>query len=177
MSEVEKGAAAASQQEGVEKNDAAAPATLTSEDIASLAEALKGALDVADAEKKLRVKAEENAENYKKGMLKAKGKLKSDDDAGDENDDDDADEGKDKDGDSPVLAETVKQLLKRNAELVTAVVHKTQVSSAPAGAGSESKVNVSDNLLSADQLANLKARGWNDEKIARFKQNLLSSRS
>lgn len=165
-STVEKGAEGAGSQEEVKKDGADASTELTSEDITALTEALKMSLD-----RETKLAAERD--NYKEGMLKAKGKLKSKDGAGDE--DDDGASGT-KDETSPVLADTVKQLLKRNAELVTAVVGRSQIATSGQGTGSDTKVEVGDNLLSTSQVADLKARGWDDVKIARFKQNLLRAR-
>ncbi len=171
MSEVKKGADQASDQEGVETQETAAPAELTSEDTASLVEALKGALDTADEFKKKFEKSEADKENYKKGMLKAKGKLKTED-----SDEDETEEEKPaKNSSKPDV--DVNQLLKRYSELVTTVVNKSQIGSAPAGAGSEAKTVVGDNLLSQDQVQDLKSRGWDDNKIARFKANLKNARA
>lgn len=178
--EVKKGAEQASAQEEVKKTGAEASTAkeLSAEDIKQLAEALKGALDGLEEEKKLRTKAEEDRDNYKEGMLKAKGKLKSDESEEDEGGDDEKGKTDSKKTDnSSELADIVKTLLKRNQELVTAVVNKSQVATAGQGTGSEAKVEVGDNLLSADQIKDLKARGWDDKKIALFKANLKNARA
>jgi len=61
---------------GVETNDSSAPENQQDELLLKI-EALAKIAEEADARAK---KAEEEREHYKKGMLKAKGKLKSDDD-------------------------------------------------------------------------------------------------
>lgn len=170
MSEtVEKGTEDAGTQTEVEKKgaDASTAKELSAEDIAELAEALK--LSLARE-----AKTAEERDNYKEGMLKAKGKLKSDE--GGEDEGADADKTK-KSENSSDLVDIVKELLKRNQEIVTAVVNKSQVATTGQGTGSESKVEVSDNLLSADQLKDLKTRGWDDTKIALFKKNLKNTRA
>ncbi len=169
--EVKKGAEQASAQ-GVETKKEEGSTSMSAEDIKQLAEALKGALDRADAAEAKATKAEENAENYKNGMLKAKGKLKSD-----ETEEEEGGEGKTKTENSSELVDIVKELLKRNQEITTAVVNKQQVATASQGTGSEAKATVGDNLLSAAQITDLKARGWDDNKIALLKKNLLNARA
>lgn len=163
--EVEKGAEDASSQKEVKKDGVEASTTkeLSTEDIAALAEALKAGLE---REKQLAIERD----NYKEGMLKAKGKLKSDET--------EEDEGADKKGkDSSELVDVVKELLKQNQEITVAAINRSQIATSGQGGSSEAKVEVSDNLLSAAQLKDLKARGWDDKKIARFKQNLQNSRA
>lgn len=162
---VEKGAGAAGSQEEVEKDDAeASTAELSKEDIAAMAEALGASL-------KREAKTAEERDNYKEGMLKAKGKLKSTDT------EEEVGEAQAKSEDSSELVGVVKELLKRNQEIVTAVVNKSQVATTGQGGSSETKVDVGDNLLSAAQLKDLKARGWDDTKIARLKENLHKTRA
>lgn len=126
-------------------------------------------------------KSEEERDNYKRGMLKAKGKT-------DEDEDDDSEEEKLfkklearlKDSETEKArkeaADLTKQLIKRNKEMEEALKNKSQMSGAATGTGTESQLKVGDNQLSEAQLAELKKRGWNEEKIARFKQNLLKIR-
>lgn len=161
---VEKGAEGAGSQEEVKKDGAGASDAkeLSKEDITALTEALKSSLE---REKK----TAEERDNYKEGMLKAKGKLKSD---GAEED-----EGADKGKDSSELVDVVKQLLKQNQEITIAAINKSQIATTGQGGSSEAKVEVGDNLLSAGQLKDLKAKGWDDKKIARLKENLQKTRA
>jgi len=159
--EVKKDAQTASTEQEVKKDDTEASTVKETSVDADLVQALADSLD---REEKLKIERD----NYKKGMLKAKGK---DADAHE----DDAAASADTKGDSAELIGVVKQLLKRNQELETAVITKAQVSTSGQGAGSDSKVEVGDNMLSAEQLKDLKGRGWDDAKIARFKANLLKT--
>lgn len=143
-------------------------ASLSPKEIAELAEALKQSLE---REKKVT----EERDNYKKGMLKAKGKS---------SDDENADEGGEEDEKKSTTADPnaeliglVKTLINRNSELTVTAVNRQQISNASQGAGSDAKVEPTDNLLSAAQLADLKSRGWDDTKISRLKNNLLRTRS
>lgn len=154
--EVKKDSEQASAQEEVKKTDVDASATDT-EDELNLAEELVKALE---REQKLT----EERDNYKEGMLKAKGKLKGDEDAGDETKKDS-------------LAPALQPLLRRIKELETAAANRNQISTSGQGTGSETTLRVGDNMLSADQIVALKAKGWDDKKIARFKENLKNSRA
>lgn len=159
--EVKKVTEAASTQEEVKKDDVAA--SPTKEEVAELAEALAQSLERED-------KTAKERDNYKQGMLKAKGKLK----ASETEEEEVTTETKDT---SSELIGVVKTLLKRNQEMETALVNRSQISTAGQGSSSETKVEVGDNLLSPDQLKDLKGRGWNDEKIARLKAHLQKARS
>lgn len=151
----------------VEKTDGDATAT---QDL-NLADTLEKTLEKLS-------KAEEERENYKRGMLKAKGK-------GEEDTDDDTGEDalfnkfkarlKDEEADVERKEATAltQKLIKQNKEMVEALKNKSQISGAPVGTGSESTLKVGDNMLSEAQLQELKNRGWDDAKITRFKQNLL----
>ena len=149
-------------------------ASTTGETGVDLAEELVKAL-----EREQQVIAERD--NYKRGMLKAKGKLKDDEDDNDEEEDETVvvkQKAKAKtDSSTTELVGLVKQVLKDNQELKTAIANKAQIGTAGAGAGTTTTLTVGDNVLSADQITSLKAKGWDDTKIARFKQNLLSSRA
>lgn len=127
-------------------------------------------------------KIAEERENYKKGLLKAKGKLPDEDD----------NSSNDEDIDSKVKRLVQEQLLatreaqiqaekealikeqaKKLKELTLALRNREQVTNV-SGPGSnqdipEGKV---DSILSNDQLRSLKARGWDDKKIEQFKENL-----
>lgn len=143
-----------------------------STDITELAKALKESLDREAAEKARADKAETERENYKKGMLKAKGKLETD-----ETEEIEGGTSEKKDTTSSELIGLVKTLLEKNNELAVASANRSQIATSSQGGSSEAKVEVSDNLLSADQISNLKARGWDDKKIARFKENVKNVRA
>lgn len=64
-----------------------------------------------------------------------------------------------------------KAIQKRQSELATALKNRQGLGASGLGTSTEGQ-QVSDNILSADQLKDLKARGWDDKKIDRFKQNL-----
>lgn len=121
-------------------------------------------------------------ENYKKGMLKAKGKLDEDD-----SDSEDIDAKIER-----VVAERLlgtkeaqlqaekdtafKALAKRNRELETALKNRSQISAGIGGGNNTESMPVSDHVLSADQVKSLKAKGWDDNKIELFKKNLLKNK-
>lgn len=145
-----------------------------------------GAPEPTELEKKLAVQDEllvklaAERDNYKKGMLKAKGKLKDDITDEEETVEDkvdrlvkealldtqftDAQRQKD---------QLIKDALARNKELETALKNRSQISPAEAGSGSDSKFVVKDNVLSEEKLKQLKAMKWDDKKIELYKQNLM----
>jgi hypothetical protein len=121
-------------------------------------------------------KSEKERENYRIGMLKAKGKVK--DDAGeDEEKDTEAQPVKVAATESSEIIGIAKQLIKRNQELETAMLNKSQIANSPQGGSSETVFKVGDNMLSEAQIGALKAKGWDDKKISRFKENLLKVRA
>ncbi len=64
----------------------------------------------------------------------------------------------------------IKQALKENKELRLA---RSNPNTPPAAIGSHSEsAPVRDTLITPDQLAALKAKGWNDKDIERYKKNL-----
>ncbi len=65
-----------------------------------------------------------------------------------------------------------KAIQKKQAELATALKNRAGLGASGLGGSSEDKQPVGDNILSTDQLKDLKAKGWNDAKIERFKKNL-----
>lgn len=152
--EVKKVDQVASTGEEVKKTDVAASTTATEDDL-NLAEELVKSLE---REQKLT----EERDNYKEGMLKAKGKLKGDD-------------GVNETTDSTPAA--LAPLLRRIKELETAASNKSQISTSGQGTSSETTLKVGDNMLSADQIKALQAKGWDDKKISLFKKNLLNSRA
>jgi len=64
-----------------------------------------------------------------------------------------------------------KTILKTNKEMAVALQNRQGLSTTGQGTNTE-EVEVKDSLLSKDQINDLKARGWNDQKIQRFKDNL-----
>lgn len=66
--------------------------------------------------------------------------------------------------------EIIKKALKENKELKLAQMNKTNVPAAM-GTHSESQA-VTDTLVTVDQIAAFKARGWSDKDIERYKRNL-----
>lgn len=141
--------------------------------------------ELAKANDKI-VKLGQEKENYRKGMLKAKGKLPDEDDNS-------SNDGEDIDSkvkrivqeqlldtkEAQALADRdnlVKDLAKRNKELTLALKNRGQVTST-SGQGSnqdrpEGKI---DNVLSNEQLTSLKAKGWDEKKIEEFKKNLIKT--
>ncbi len=69
----------------------------------------------------------------------------------------------------------IKKALKENKELKLAHLNKTNT---PPSTGVHSEgQNVKDTLVTDEQLAAFKARGWDDKQIERYKKNLLRYRS
>ena len=132
-----------------------------------------------DAElEKLRV----DRDNYRRAALKAKGKAPKEDEEESTSDESVADQVKrlvaeqlldqrestlKKERDS-VMAEAQNKI----KELSTALRNRGGVASTSGGASTEEVLTVKDNTLSASQIAELKAKGWDDAKIERFKLNL-----
>lgn len=122
-----------------------------------------------------RNKAIEEAANYKLGMLKAKGKAHEDYD-------DETEEERIARIVNEKLAETkiaqidqakedyYKKLARENAELKLAQLNKTNIPPASIGTHSESK-GVTDTLVTPEQVTALKARGWTDKDIEKYKRN------
>jgi hypothetical protein len=152
------------------------------------------AIEVVDYEAVLAKKDAELAEvrtereNYRKGMLKAKGKLPEEEDL-DSSTPEKMEEIIDRKVQEKFLSTREAQLqaeksaaltalLKRNKELEVALKNRGQILS-PTGTGSntekpEGKV---DNYLSNDQVNALKAKGWDDKKIEAFKKNMTKGTS
>ncbi len=63
--------------------------------------------------------------------------------------------------------------MKENKEAKLALANKTGTPSS-IGSHTESKV-VGDTLVTPEQIAAFKARGWDDKKIERYKKNLLKN--
>lgn len=64
-----------------------------------------------------------------------------------------------------------KAIQKKQTEMATALQNRAGLGASGLGSSTEGQI-VPDNILSADQLADLKARGWDDKKITAFKKNL-----
>lgn len=64
-----------------------------------------------------------------------------------------------------------KAIQKKQTEMATALKNRAGLGASGLGSSTEGQV-VSDNILSNDQINDLKARGWNDKKIESFKKNL-----
>lgn len=123
-------------------------------------------------------------DNYKKGMLKAKGKKTDDDDSDDEENIDTKvarlvnEKLLDSQYNQAQIEKDnlIKEALKRNKELETALKNGTGIARAATGSGSEQKLTIKDPVLSEEKLNQLKAMGWDDKKIDSFKKNLLKSK-
>lgn len=120
-------------------------------------------------------------ENYRKGMLKAKGKIS-------EEEEDDSEESLEDKVQRMVKEQLIdaqlnqaqrekddllKSALARNKELETALKNRSQIATAGQGSGSETKVTPKDNILSEEKLKQLKGLGWDDKKIELYKKNLM----
>ncbi len=64
-----------------------------------------------------------------------------------------------------------KAIQKKQAEMATALQNRAGLGASGLGSSTEGQV-VADNILTADQFSDLKAKGWDDKKIERFKKNL-----
>ena len=64
-----------------------------------------------------------------------------------------------------------KAILKKQDEMATALKNRAGLGASGMGSSTEGQT-VPDNILSADQLKDLKGRGWDNKKIERFKENL-----
>jgi hypothetical protein len=121
-------------------------------------------------------------ENYRKGMLKAKGKLPEEEEL-----DSSTPEGMESLVDRKVQEKflstkeaqlqsekdaALKAVLKRNKELEVALRNRGQITSVSGqGSNQEKPEGKIDNYLSNEQVNALKAKGWDDKKIEAFKKN------
>lgn len=130
------------------------------------------------------LKISSDRDNYKKGMLKAKGKLKDDGTPEFvETDEEKFDRmfqekmldtqlsqaNKEKD-------DIIKSAAKRISELETALKNRGGIVTAGSGSGSATKLIPKDPVLSEDIIATLKSKGWDDKKIDMYKKNLVKLR-
>lgn len=168
---VEANTQTAATEEGVETNQVAPSDT----DLLKL---------LADKDAEL-AKIKEERENYKRGMLIAKGKTKEDDE--------DA-EGK------PSVQELVRQAvreemlsskeqaiinekdeiikkaLREKDELITTLKNRSQISTTGQGGSTETTTVVSDGILSEEKIQQLKKTGKSDAWIEAYKKNLMKNR-
>ncbi len=127
-------------------------------------------------------KVQEDRNNYRKGLLQAKGKIPTDD----YSDDNQAEtqeamvrriarEELLSTKEAQLQAEkdiALKNVLKRNRELEVALKNRGQISgSSGQGSNQDKPEGKKDNYLSNEQLNALKAKGWDDKKIESFKIN------
>lgn len=120
-------------------------------------------------------------DNYRKGMLKAKGKIP--DDYSQDDDKPDLDDLVAQKVQEALLAtkeaqiEAEKQQLlakmaKENSELKIALANRSQVGSGGTGANQDGGMEVKNQFFSDAQIADLKKRGWDDEKIDLLRKNV-----
>lgn len=120
-------------------------------------------------------------ENYRIGMLKAKGKLPADDDQGGD-DSDDVDTKIQKAVRDALYSEQerklqaekeqlLQQVIKENKELKTTLANKQGMTGSADGGSADDKT-ATPQYLSPEQIKELKARGWDDAKINKFVENL-----
>lgn len=116
--------------------------------------------------------------NYKIALNKEKSKKKPDDFVDDEDEDDriqrivDARIASSKIAQIDAEKEAIYQkAIRENKELKLAQLNKTTTPPATMGTHSES-IAVTDTLVTPDQMAIFKAKGWSDKDIERYKKNL-----
>lgn len=126
-------------------------------------------------------KTQEEKENYRKGMLKAKGKLPAEDDNSGEEDLDAKIDRKVQEKflntkEAQIQADKDKliaDMAKKNKELTLALKNRGQIQNSSGQGSNEDKPKVhTDKILSESQLTALRAKGWDDKKIEEFKKNL-----
>lgn len=126
-------------------------------------------------------KLAEERDNYKTGLLKAKGKLPEDEPSGDDQQLS-VDEKIQKavhdalfsEKERKLMAEKdaiLQQALKENKELKTALGNKQGMPTVPDGGSADTKVTTPQ-YFSDEQIRDLKARGWDDAKIKKAAENM-----
>ena len=127
-------------------------------------------------------KVREEKENYRKGMLKAKGKLPEEDNLEEDLDD----------KVSRIVAEKllntkeaqaqaekdvlVRAQAKKLTELTLALKNRAQITDTSSQGSNQDKPEVKvDSFFSKEQLADFKSKGWSDAKIESLKQNMLKA--
>jgi hypothetical protein len=123
-------------------------------------------------------------DNYRKGLLKAKGKLHDEDDTS-SNEDEDIDAKIDRKVQERLLSTReaqiqsekdalVKASAKKIKELTLALKNRGQISTTSGQGSNEDRQEVkTDKYFSPEQIADLKKRGWSDEKIETAKKNMI----
>jgi hypothetical protein len=115
-------------------------------------------------------KLSEDNENYKKGILKAKGKLPEEEVPENPESVRIAEELAAKNAESIALAT---KLANENKELKIALANKAQVPNNPPGTGSDSApYKAPDGLVTPAQRDYFKKAGWSEAKIEAYKKNL-----
>lgn len=129
-------------------------------------------------------KVKDERENYKKGLLKAKGKLPEESQRETDGLEEDADSRTRRIVQETLLStkeaqlhaekeQVLKAALKRNKELETALKNRGQItSSSGEGSNQEKPEGKRDNYFSNDQLNALRAKGYDDKKIEELKKNM-----
>jgi hypothetical protein len=128
---------------------------------------------------------ETERDNYRKGMLKAKGKLPAEEVA---EEDEDLDTKIDRKVQERLTAtkaaqaqtqleETIKKMAKDLKETKLALANRSQLKPTNTQVTGDATVDVPDNILSPEALEECKRAGWSEEKIKRLKQNMAKSQS
>ena len=127
-----------------------------------------------------KAKVIEERDNYREGMLKAKSKNKNPElDDSEESEEDRIRRLINEETANSRIADIareqdlfIKKLAQENKELKLAMTNKTTTST-PTSMGTHSEsVAVKSTLITPEQLAAFKAKGWTDKDIERYKQNL-----
>lgn len=129
-------------------------------------------------------KKTEVAENYKRGMLKAKGKIPGDDQMDDGQPEDMEEKmrriAREEQANSEVAQLQAKEkaqldaILKRNKELELALRNRGQITNTSAGGSNEDKPEVkTDSYFSPEQIAGFKKQGKSDAWIETVKKNMI----
>ena len=137
--------------------------------------------ELAEVNAKLK-KSEEDKENYRKGMLKAKGKLPEEDNLEEDLDERIARKVRETiltTQDAELLAKKDKlsaDMAKKLKEMSVALKNRAQVTDTSATGSNKDKPEVKvDSFFSKEQLADFKSKGWSDAKIESLKQNMLKA--
>lgn len=159
---------AATGNSGVEIKQSGAPETDELEMVSVLLDNLK--------------KVEAERDNYRKGMLKAKGKISEPEDVQDDLEtvvrrvvQENLLSSKEAQIKNE-LEETLRKTARENRELKLALANRSQLKSSASISG-DATVGVPDNILSPAQIDELKAAKWSDSKIALLKKNMMAARA
>lgn len=165
---VETNPNAATGNSGVEIKQSGAPETDELEMVSVLLDNLK--------------KVEAERDNYRKGMLKAKGKISEPEDVQDDLEtvvrrvvQENLLSSKEAQIKNE-LEETLRKTARENRELKLALANRSQLKSSASISG-DATVDVPDNILSPAQIDELKAAKWSDSKIALLKKNMMAARA